>query len=77
MLFNKYSIGINPDDWARDVLSTDYELLCRDGTRAPVSKWRECNLARVPARAVIVRPDVDASLIYKTLHEGQVEKPFI
>ncbi|XP_077343557.1 melanotransferrin [Lithobates pipiens] len=63
--------GINPDDWARDVLSTDYQLLCRDGTRAPVSKWRECNLARVPARAVMVRPDVDASLIYKTLHEGQ------
>nr|DBA26228.1 TPA: hypothetical protein GDO54_010516 [Pyxicephalus adspersus] len=63
--------GMNSDTWARDVLSSDYELLCRDGTRASVSEWRRCNLARVPARAVVVRPDVDGSLIYKTLHEGQ------
>ncbi|XP_068135416.1 melanotransferrin isoform X2 [Hyperolius riggenbachi] len=65
------SDGINPAAWAKDVLSSDYQLLCRDGTRADVSEWRRCNLARVPARAVVVRPDVDASLIYKALHEGQ------
>ncbi|KAM5165314.1 melanotransferrin [Mantella aurantiaca] len=65
------SDGINPAEWAKDVLSSDFQLLCPDGSRASVSNWRHCNLARVPARAVVVRPDVDASLIYKTLHEGQ------
>ncbi|XP_018423166.1 PREDICTED: melanotransferrin isoform X2 [Nanorana parkeri] len=65
------SDGLNSAPWARDVLSSDYQLLCRDGTRASVGEWRRCNLVRVPARAVVVRPDVDSSLIYKTLHEGQ------
>ncbi|XP_075058342.1 melanotransferrin isoform X2 [Mixophyes fleayi] len=65
------SDGITSVAWAKGVLSSDYQLLCRDGSRADVSEWRQCNLARVPARAVVTRPDVDASLIYKMLHEGQ------
>ncbi|XP_075427275.1 melanotransferrin [Ascaphus truei] len=65
------SDGKNPASWAQDVLSENYQLLCRDGTRVGVSEWRHCNLARVPAHAVVVRPDMDGSLIYRLLNEGQ------
>ncbi|XP_063772434.1 melanotransferrin isoform X2 [Pseudophryne corroboree] len=65
------SDGMNSAAWAKEVLSSDYQLLCRDGSRADITGWRQCNLARVPARAVVVRPDVDGSLIYKALDEGQ------
>ncbi|KAG8581426.1 hypothetical protein GDO81_007665 [Engystomops pustulosus] len=65
------SDGKSSAPWAKDILSSDYQLLCRDGTRADVTEWRRCNLARVPSNAVVVRSDVDGSLIYKMLHEGQ------
>ncbi|XP_014452406.2 ovotransferrin-like isoform X1 [Alligator mississippiensis] len=32
-----------------------YELLCLDGTRKPLDKYKECNWARVPAHAVVAR----------------------
>ncbi|KAM3930230.1 melanotransferrin [Leptodactylus fuscus] len=65
------SDGKNSDPWAKDILSSDYKLLCRDGTYADVTEWKKCNLARVPAHAVVVRSDVDGSIIHKMLHEGQ------
>ncbi|XP_074070888.1 lactotransferrin-like [Macrotis lagotis] len=33
----------------------NYELLCPDNTRKPVDRYRECNLARIPAHAVVAR----------------------
>ncbi|CAJ0931413.1 unnamed protein product [Ranitomeya imitator] len=63
--------GAQGEDGRTDTGTPDYQLLCRDGTRADVTEWKRCNLARVPAHAVVVRPDVDGSLIYKMLHEGQ------
>ncbi|OCT78563.1 melanotransferrin [Xenopus laevis] len=65
------SDGKNTDPWARDVISSDYQLLCRDGSRAEVSEWRQCNIARVPAHAVMTRINTDGALIYKMLHDGQ------
>ncbi|CAL8280084.1 unnamed protein product [Lota lota] len=35
----------------------NYELLCKDGTRAPIDSYKTCNLARVPAHAVVSRSD--------------------
>nr|XP_028586748.1 serotransferrin [Podarcis muralis] len=32
-----------------------YELLCDDGSRKPIEKYKECSLARVPAHAVVAR----------------------
>lgn len=58
--------------WGQALLSEDFELLCRDGTRADVTEWRRCHLARVPAHAVVVRADTDGSLIFRLLNEGQV-----
>ncbi|XP_018119105.2 melanotransferrin isoform X1 [Xenopus laevis] len=65
------SDGRNTDPWAQAVISSDYELLCRDGSRAEVSEWRQCNLAKVPAHAVMTQINTDGALIYKMLHDGQ------
>ncbi|KAE8603728.1 hypothetical protein XENTR_v10014449 [Xenopus tropicalis] len=65
------SDGKNTDSWAREVISSDYQLLCRDGSHADISEWRQCNLARVPAHAVMTRTNTDGSLIYKMLQDGQ------
>uniref|UniRef100_A0A8C8JQN3 Serotransferrin n=1 Tax=Oncorhynchus tshawytscha TaxID=74940 RepID=A0A8C8JQN3_ONCTS len=40
-----------------NLMSSDFELLCQDGTTQPVTKFRECHLAKVPAHAVITRPE--------------------
>ncbi|TST47712.1 Serotransferrin-2 [Bagarius yarrelli] len=36
-----------------------FELLCKDGTRKPVDQYKACNLAQVPAHAVVTRADKD------------------
>ncbi|KAK5889043.1 hypothetical protein CesoFtcFv8_015082 [Champsocephalus esox] len=47
----------------------DYELLCKDGTRAPIDDYRTCHLARVSAHAVVSRKDPQlADLIWKSLN---------
>ncbi|XP_057596323.1 melanotransferrin isoform X2 [Hippopotamus amphibius kiboko] len=57
--------------WGQALLSQDFELLCRDGSRADVTEWRQCHLARVPAHAVMTRADADGGLIFRLLDEGQ------
>jgi melanoma-associated antigen p97 len=53
-------------------MSEDFQLLCRDGSRADITEWRRCHLAKVPAHAVVVRGDMDGGLIFQLLNEGQV-----
>ncbi|XP_077415330.1 serotransferrin-like isoform X2 [Vanacampus margaritifer] len=51
-----------------DNMKADYELLCMDNTRAPIDKYEECHLARVPAHAVVTRQDPQlAELIWNSL----------
>ncbi|NXC39702.1 TRFM protein, partial [Penelope pileata] len=57
--------------WARQLRSQDFQLLCRDGSTADVTEWRTCHLARVPARAVVVRPDTDGTAVFQLLYQGQ------
>ncbi|XP_035527356.1 transferrin-a [Morone saxatilis] len=50
----------------------NYELLCKDNTRAPLDKYATCHLARVPAHAVVTRKDPQmADLILRTLTSVQ------
>lgn len=68
--------GNSKEPWALNLLSTDYELLCRDGRRAPVTEFEKCSLVRVPARAVVVRSEVDSYAVYNMLHEGVLKSKF-
>ncbi|XP_048190949.1 inhibitor of carbonic anhydrase-like [Perognathus longimembris pacificus] len=49
--------GKNPEAWAKDLKQADFELLCLDGTRKPVSEAQSCHLATVPNHAVVSRKD--------------------
>lgn len=66
------SPGRTLPSWGRALRSQDFALLCRDGSRADVTEWRRCHLARVPAHAVVVRADTDGGLVFRLLNEGQV-----
>ncbi|NXI53829.1 TRFM protein, partial [Chloroceryle aenea] len=57
--------------WARQLRSQDFQLLCRNGDTADVTAWRTCHLARIPARAVVVRPDTDGTVVFQLLNQGQ------
>ncbi|XP_006978731.3 inhibitor of carbonic anhydrase [Peromyscus maniculatus bairdii] len=49
--------GKNPESWAKGLKQEDFELLCLDGTRKPVTEAQSCHLARVPNHAVFSRKD--------------------
>ncbi|XP_005406867.1 PREDICTED: inhibitor of carbonic anhydrase-like [Chinchilla lanigera] len=49
--------GKNPEVWAKDLKQEDFELLCLDGTKKPVTEAKSCHLATVPNHAVISRKD--------------------
>ncbi|XP_069560855.1 melanotransferrin [Brachyistius frenatus] len=68
------TVGDNSDgsgpDWAQPLHSADYQLLCRDGTRAPVSDWKRCHLVRVPSRGIVISSDVTPSVVFNLLKDG-------
>ncbi|XP_037380573.1 inhibitor of carbonic anhydrase-like isoform X2 [Talpa occidentalis] len=47
--------GRNSESWAKDLKQEDFELLCLDGTRKPVTEAQSCHLAVVPNHAVVSR----------------------
>lgn len=55
--------GSNRETWARNLIQSDFELLCRDGARAPVNEYKSCNLGRVPPSAIVTRGDTPFQLI--------------
>ncbi|KAK4883705.1 hypothetical protein RN001_007024 [Aquatica leii] len=62
--------GKNPAPWAVHLKSEDYELLCPNGGRAPVSDFEKCNLAHVPAHMVVTsntKTDADLDEIRSAL----------
>nr|XP_057930055.1 melanotransferrin [Doryrhamphus excisus] len=62
--------------WAQTLKSSDYELLCRDGRRLPVSQWQTCNLVRVPFRGIVVGNHVTPSVVFNMLTNGLAQSGF-
>uniref|UniRef100_A0A8C4L4M5 Transferrin n=1 Tax=Equus asinus asinus TaxID=83772 RepID=A0A8C4L4M5_EQUAS len=62
--------GRNPDDWAKDLKSGNFQLLCPDGTRKAVTEYESCNLAEAPNHAVVSRKE-KAACVREELHNQQ------
>ncbi|XP_063216144.1 transferrin [Bacillus rossius redtenbacheri] len=45
--------GHNQAEWARHLRSEDFELLCPDGGRRPVTDYESCHLVEVPPHMVV------------------------
>jgi len=50
----------------------EFQLLCSQESRAEVTQYTKCNLARVPSHAVMIRPDINHHLIFGLLDKAQV-----
>uniref|UniRef100_A0A8C9VYG9 Serotransferrin n=1 Tax=Scleropages formosus TaxID=113540 RepID=A0A8C9VYG9_SCLFO len=55
----KENSGGQGGQWAKDLKPSDFELLCPSGLAAtmPVEQYEKCHLAKVPAHAVVTRPE--------------------
>ncbi|KAL2089309.1 hypothetical protein ACEWY4_013997 [Coilia grayii] len=60
----------NGEAWAQGERSKDYELLCRDGSRAAVTEYWRCHLVRVPSRGVVIGNQVTPEQVYNMLMDG-------
>lgn len=65
------SPGKNADKWAKNLKLDDFELLCLDDTRKPVTEAKNCHLAVAPNHAVVARKD-KARLVQQELLYQQV-----
>ncbi|KTG35563.1 hypothetical protein cypCar_00019640 [Cyprinus carpio] len=59
-----YTDGKGPD-WAKDLKSEDFELICPESPDTTVkhTEFGKCNLAKVPAHAVITREDARKDVV--------------
>ncbi|XP_033894951.3 serotransferrin-2 [Acipenser ruthenus] len=66
--------GGNIPKWAMDYKPSDFKLLCYNGATdtAPPSDYMKCNLAQVPAHAVMTRPE-SRDVVVRLLKEQQRE----
>ncbi|XP_075710155.1 serotransferrin-like isoform X1 [Rhinoderma darwinii] len=56
--------------WAHGLRPSDFELLCPNGERVPVTEWKNCNLGVIPPSIVMTRPVITAK-IYELLMKSQ------
>ena len=63
------SPGQNTQEWARELRSDDFELLCLNGTRKPVTEAQNCHLAVAPSHAVVSRKEKAAQVEQMLLTE--------
>ncbi|KAK9528944.1 hypothetical protein VZT92_013071 [Zoarces viviparus] len=63
-------LSLSSTGWAEGWTSSDYELLCGDGRRAPLSEWESCNLGVIPPNSIMTRP-VLTSRVYDFLMKSQ------
>ncbi|KAJ0058801.1 hypothetical protein NL108_000503, partial [Boleophthalmus pectinirostris] len=60
----------NGPDWAKDLRSDDFQLICPGKDPMPISDYEQCHLAKVPAHAVVTRPEMRTKVV-KTLVDQQ------
>ncbi|XP_078104758.1 saxiphilin-like isoform X1 [Sander vitreus] len=63
-------LSLSSTGWAEGWTSSDYELLCGDGRRAPLSEWESCNLGVIPPNIIMTRPVLTAR-VYDFLMKSQ------
>ncbi|XP_072238173.1 saxiphilin-like isoform X1 [Leuresthes tenuis] len=63
-------LSLNSTGWAEGWTLSDFELLCGDGRRAPLSEWESCNLGVIPPNTIMTRP-VLAARVYDFLMKSQ------
>ena len=71
--------GKRKEWWARNQLTSDYELLCRDGTRKSARSYEDCYLGKVKANAIVTDPRIGGEKLnafinlfkYSQQHYGQ------
>uniref|UniRef100_A0A3P8T3J6 Serotransferrin n=1 Tax=Amphiprion percula TaxID=161767 RepID=A0A3P8T3J6_AMPPE len=64
-------LSLSSTGWAEGWTSSDLELLCGDGRRAPLSEWESCNLGVIPPNTIMTRPVLTAR-VYDFLMKSQV-----
>lgn len=62
--------------WAQGVNPNDYMLVCPNKEPMAVSQFSECNLAKVPAHAVVTRPETHNHVV-AFLESQEVSKDLI
>lgn len=65
----------NGPEWARGVNSNDYQLICPGKDPMPLSEYMSCHLAKVPAHAVVTRPEIRDNVV-RILQDQQVSDTF-
>jgi len=64
----------NDEEWSKNLKSTDFVLLCPDGTRAPVTAYSECNLGKAPSHSVVVSKSASTKLVLRIQQLLQVSQ---
>uniref|UniRef100_A0A3B4YUL6 Serotransferrin n=1 Tax=Seriola lalandi dorsalis TaxID=1841481 RepID=A0A3B4YUL6_SERLL len=67
-------LSLGSTGWSEGWTSSDFELLCGDGRRAPLSEWESCNLGVIPPNTIMTRPVLTAR-VYDFLMKSQVTNP--
>uniref|UniRef100_A0A671XNN0 Serotransferrin n=1 Tax=Sparus aurata TaxID=8175 RepID=A0A671XNN0_SPAAU len=67
-------LSLSSTGWADGWTSSDFELMCGDGRRAPLSEWESCNLGVIPPNTIMTRPVLTAR-VYDFLMKSQVTNP--
>ncbi|XP_040889104.1 saxiphilin [Toxotes jaculatrix] len=63
-------LSLSSTGWAEGWTTSDFELLCGDGRRAPLSEWESCNLGVIPPNTIMTRP-VFTARVYDFLMKSQ------